>query len=273
MVGDPTIRKAEMKILVCVGSYRKNGNTAQIAGLIKDHLQKFATSGNETMEIETIYLGHQQIGLCRGCSVCFDQGEEKCPLKDDLLMIKSKMKQADGLLVASPVYVDDVSGTVKNWIDRLAHICHRPEFAGKSAYLIATVGSSPTGNTLKTIRTALSTWGYHIIGQKGFKTGALMKPAEIDVRFQKQTEEIARKFYQAIHGRDFAQPSFMSLMMFKIQQCSWRKRAAQDTPDTRYWKKQGWLESRCEFYIPHQAGRLKVILAGLTGALLARFVA
>jgi multimeric flavodoxin WrbA len=261
-----------MKILVCVGSYRKNGNTAQITGLIQDGLRKMAVAGNESLEIETIYLGHQQIGLCRGCRVCFDQGEEKCPMKDDLLSVKSEMKQADGILVATPVYVDDASGTVKNWIDRLAHVCHRPEFAGKSAYLIATVGSTPTGNALKTLRTALSTWGYHIVGLSGFKTGALMKPDEIQARYQKKTAEIARKFYQSIQKRDFANPSFLSLMMFKIQQWSWSRRIDQDTVDTRYWTRQGWFEPGCEFYIPHQAGRIKVILARLTGALLARIM-
>ena len=262
-----------MKILVMVGSYRKNGNTAQIVGLIRDHLDNIAASTNRTIEVETVFLGHQQIGLCRGCRVCFDQGEEKCPLKDDLLLIKSKMKQADGLLVASPVYVDDVSGTVKNWIDRLAHVCHRPEFAGKSAYLVVTVGSTPTGNALKTLRTALSTWGCHIVGLSGFKTGALMKPAEINARFQKQAEVIAQKFYQDIQEQKFARPSFLSLMMFKIQQWSWARRTLEDTVDVRYWKEQGWFEPRCDFYIPHRASRVKVVLARLTGAVLARFFA
>jgi multimeric flavodoxin WrbA len=270
---DPLIRKGEMKILVLVGSYRKNGNTAQIAGLIRDNLYHIAASAGEKLEIETVYLGHQQIGLCRGCRVCFDQGEEKCPLKDDLLLIKSKMKLADGLLIASPVYVDDVSGTVKNWIDRLAHVCHRPEFAGKSAYLMVTVGSTPKGNALKTLRTALSTWGYHIVGQSGFKTGALMKPAEINARFQKQTEAIAQNFYQSIQDQKFVRPSFLALMMFKIQQWSWARRAFEDTLDLRYWKEQGWLEPHCDFYISHRASRVKVVLARLTGAVLARFVA
>ncbi|MDR3574016.1 MAG: flavodoxin family protein [Anaerolineaceae bacterium] len=262
-----------MKILALVGSYRKNGNTAQIVGLIRDHLDRLAASANQTIEVETVFLGHQQIGLCRGCRVCFDQGEEKCPQKDDLPLINAKMKQADGLLVASPVYVDDVSGTVKNWIDRLAYNCHRPGFAGKSAYLVVTVGSTPTGNALRTLRTALSTWGCHIVGLSGFKTGALMKPAEINARFQKQTEEIARKFYQDIQMQKYTRPSFLSLMMFKIQQWSWARRALEDTVDVRYWKELGWFEPDCDFYIPHRASRVKVLLARLTGAVIARFVA
>ena len=117
-----------MKILALVGSYRKRGNTARIVAMIAEELQKLATTADEILEVETVYLAHQDIGLCRGCRVCFDQGEELCPLRDDLLAIKTRMEEADGFIIASPVYVHDVNGVVKNWIDRLAFVCHRPEF-------------------------------------------------------------------------------------------------------------------------------------------------
>jgi multimeric flavodoxin WrbA len=226
------------------------------------------------LEIERATLADADVRPCRGCRSCFDNGETTCPLRDDdMLSMRAKMREADALVLSGPVYVNDVSGLMKNWIDRLAHVCHRPEFAGKSIYLLATVGSTPTGNALRTLRTALSTWGFHIVGLSGFKTGALMKPDEINLRFRTQTEAIARKFYQAIHEQDFARPSFLSLMMFKIQQWAWSRKASKDTLDTRYWKAQGWLEPNCEFYIAHRAGRVKVSLARLTGAVLARFVA
>jgi len=261
-----------MKILVLVGSYRKNGNTDQITGLIKTALQNEAGQHNETMEIETVYLGHQEIKSCRGCRVCFDRGEDKCPLKDDLLEIKTKMKQVDGILVSSPVYVNDVSGIVKNWIDRLAHVCHRPEFAGKCAYLVTTVGSSPTDHAFRTLNLAMSTWGFHIVGQTGFKTGALMKPDEIFASYQAKTQKIAHNLFMAIHKRQFARPSFMSLMMFRIQQLSWMH-AAQTKLDYQYWSGKGWTDPGLEFYIPHQADPIKVALARLTGTVIHRFVA
>ncbi len=112
-----------MKILACVGSYRKNGNTARVVDLIEGQLDAEAARQHEPLEMETVYLGHWDIGTCRGCRVCFDQGEERCPLKDDLLAIKTKMKEVDGIIIASPVYVNDVSGIVRNWLDRLAHVC------------------------------------------------------------------------------------------------------------------------------------------------------
>ena len=260
-----------MNILLLVGSYRKHGNTDQVVGLIREHLCATAERHGEPLDIDTLYLGDHEIGPCRGCRVCFDRGEDRCPLKDDLPSIKAKMQRADGILVATPVYVDDVSGIVKNWIDRLAHVCHRPEFAGKCAYLVATVGGSPTSHTLRTLSLALATWGFYIVGQAGFRTGALTEPDEMRARYQGRTDRIAEQFFQAIHEQRYLKPSFMSLMMFKIQQRAWQL-ASEDTLDYQYWNRKGWIDPRREFYIPHRASRVKVALARLAGSVIARFV-
>ena len=260
-----------MKIVVFLGSHRKNGNTARVAGLIEEELRRLATRNHEPLEIASVYLAHRDIRLCRGCRVCFDKGEEKCPLDDDLLMIRAKMAEADGIVVASPVYVDDVSGTVKNWIDRLAFVCHRPEFAGKCAYLVATVGDSPTGHALRTLSTALRTWGFTIAGQAGFKAGALMKPDELEARYRGKAERIAGRLFHAVRSQGFTRPSFLSLMTFKIQQRYWQ-RNPQDSLDYDYWRRHGWTDPRQEFYIRHGASRVKVATARLAGAVIGRLV-
>jgi len=262
-----------MRILALVGSYRKHGNTDQIVHLIGEQLQRIAAQHQEPLELETIWLGRQMINPCRGCRVCFNRGEEKCPCRDDLLPIKAKMKAADGILVASPVYVDDVSGITKNWIDRLAHVCHRPEFAGKCAYLVATVAASPTSHTLRTLNMALRTWGFHIVGQAGFKMGPLMKAETTTERFQARAERIATELFEAIYQGKAARPSFLSLMMFKIQQWSWQRAVQEDTLDYQYWKNQGWFEPNCTFYIAHATNPAKLALARLTGGAIAHFVA
>lgn len=260
-----------MKLMTIVGSHRKNGNTAQIVGLIEEELQAAAAEAGDALEIETVYLGRRELGMCRGCRTCFDQGEEACPLQDDLLALRASMQAADGLLVATPVYVDDVSGTVKNWIDRLAFVCHRPEFAGKSAFLVATVGIGPTSHTLRTLRMALMSWGYHIVGQAGFKMGARMAREETVARYGQRAEGLGRQFYRAIRQRKYANPSFLSLMTFKIQQRSWHL-AAKDSVDYAYWHSQGWTDPDREYYIEHEASRAKIACARLAGAVLARFV-
>ena len=262
-----------MKVLVLMGSYRRNGNTDQIVGLIKEHLQQEAQQNQTVLEIETLYLGQQNLQFCRGCRICYDRGEENCPAKDSLLDVKAKMLAADGILMASPVYVDDVSGITKNFIDRLCHVCHRPQFAGKVAYLVATTGSSPTGKTLGTMKIAVSTWGFYVAGQSGYKMGALMKREDSRARFDATAAHAAKKFFSAIYRKDYRNPAFISLMTFKIQQRAWRSAAGkEDTLDSQYWQKQGWLDPKRTYYISHEASGLKVTAARLVGALVGNFM-
>jgi len=260
-----------MRILICVGSNRRNGNTDRIVGLIAAELRSLADQHQAPLEVETLHLGSVEINPCRGCRACFDRGVDKCPLKDDLLEVKGKMVQADGLLVASPVYVDDVSGLTKNWIDRLAHVCHRPEFAGKCAYLVATTGSTPAGHALGTLFTALSTWGFHIAGQAGFKMGALTAPDQVESRHGPRARTVARQLFTAIHKKAAAYPSLRALAVFRIQQRYWQA-AEQSSLDYRIWRERGWLDPRCSFYAPNKAGALKVALARLAGSAISGFV-
>jgi len=258
-------------ILALMSSYRKNGNTARIVQMIGAQLEAIAAQQGEALTFETLYLGELDIRPCRGCRTCFDRGEERCPLKDDVPAIKAKIDAADGVILASPVYVDDVNGIAKNLIDRLAYVCHRPAFAGKCAYTIATVGSSPTNHALRTMNTALFTWGFHLVGQAGYKTGALMPSEDMESRYGQGTRKVAEELYRAISQRLALRPSFLSLMTFKIQQLA-GQRKDRDSLDYIHWKRHGWLDPGCTFYIAHHAARVKVALARLVGAAIARFM-
>lgn len=260
-----------MKILALVSSFRKKGNTARIVQMIGEHLETLAARSQQSLIFEMLYLGDMDIRPCRGCRACFDRGEDQCPLKDDIPAVRARMDAADGLILASPVYVDDVSGLAKNWMDRLAYLCHRPAFAGKCAYPIATVGGSSTSRTLRTMNTALLTWGFHLVGQAGFKMGALMDQSKVASRYQQETARVADRLFRAVSQRQALRPSFVSLLAFKIQQLAWQ-REVQDSYDYAYWKNQGWLEPAQTFYIAHRASRAKVALARLIGAVIARFM-
>jgi multimeric flavodoxin WrbA len=259
-----------MNILALVGSFRKKGNTARIVQMIGAELETLAERTGQPLIFETLYLGDQDIRPCRGCRTCFDRGEEKCPLRDNMPDIRAKMAVADGLLLAGPVYMDDVSGLVKNWIDRQAYLCHRPGFGGKCAYAVATVGGSPTRHALRTMNGALLTWGYHLVGQTGLKMGALA-PAEEMARYRPDAARAAARLFDAISHQDALRPAFRSLMTFKIQQMAWQRQPP-DSYDVAYWREQGWLEPDRTFYVAHRARRFKVGLARLAGAAIAPFV-
>ena len=259
-----------MKVIALIASYRKKGNTTRVVEMVLESLRQQSAGRDQPVEIETVFLGHQNIQLCRGCRLCFDKGEALCPLKDDLLPIKAKLQAADVVIAASPVYVDDVSGTMKNWIDRMAHLCHRPGFAGKSVYLIATTGTTPTGRTLETLTNAFTLWGYQVIGKAGFISGALLSKEVLESRCRARAEKIAGQILRSLDRQSALRPSFRSLLTFKVQQTAWQK---YKTPsyDLDYWRGAGWTEPGCDFYIPHHASRMKVAMARLAGSLIAPF--
>lgn len=260
-----------MKILALNGSFRKNGNTGRVIALLEKELQALAAESGEPLAFETIHLGHQELGLCYGCRVCFDRGEAFCPHQDDLAAIKARVLAADGIISASPVYVGDVSGIMKNWIDRMAHVCHRPELAGKSVLAVATTGSSATRHTLRTMQGAWLSWGAGLAGAAGYATGARMPREAIAERYGKDIRRQARRLYRAIQTRSYERPAFVSLMVFRIQQRSWSQ-ASKETLDRQYWDAQGWTDPAREYFIPTRTARLTIAAARLVGDVLGRFV-
>jgi multimeric flavodoxin WrbA len=259
-----------MNVLALVGSHRKNGNTARVVGMIGARMQTLAGLAGVPVEFETLFLADCDIRACRGCRACFDHGEERCPLTDDVALIRSKMDAADALIVASPVYLSDVSGSIKNWMDRLAYLSHRPAMGGKCVFTVATVGGSLTGRTIRTMDGAFLTWGFHLVGSLGLKMGALATREELP-RFRPPAEKAADRLFDAVAGERALKPSFISLMAFRIQQLVWPAEPA-GSHDRDYWETNGWLRPGCTFYVPHHANPVKVALARLVGAVLYRFV-
>jgi multimeric flavodoxin WrbA len=121
-------------------------------------------------EFEYLFLKDTHLEDCKGCFNCVSRGIELCPLKDDLELIQEKMMEADGLIMVSPVYVMTVSALLKNFIDRLAYLCHRPEYHGKKAVVLCTSGGSGVKETLDYMKMVTNAWGYKVTGKCGLAT-------------------------------------------------------------------------------------------------------
>ncbi len=261
-----------MKIIALVSSYRIDGNTNKAVSLIEKQLLSTADKENIALEVEKVQLSYLDIITCCGCRICFDKGEEKCPLKDDLLAVREKIQQADGILAASPVYVEDVNGIMKNWIDRMAFNCHRPAFAGKTAYIITTSGGGTSNHTINTIKNAFTSWGIDFAGSSKFRAGVLMDSVEMESKYNNKIKKAAEILFKAVKNNSAQNPSLYSLIAFKVQQKSWQKSTQrQDTVDYQYWKKNKWLERNCNYYIPNKASLLKIKFARLIGSIIAIF--
>lgn len=261
-----------MKIISLVSSYRINGNTNRVVSLIEKQLLSIVEKENIVLEVEKIQLGHLDIKTCCGCRVCFDKGEERCPLNDDLLAIWEKIYQSDVILAASPVYVEDVNGIMKNWIDRMAFNCHRPAFAGKNVYIVTSSGGGSSNHTINTIKNAFTTWGINFAGSSKFRTGELMDSVEMESKYSSEIKKAAEVLYKAVKNNSDKSPSLYSLIIFKVQQECWQKSTqCKDTVDYKYWQRKDWLKKDCTYYIPNKASFLKIKFARLIGSIVAIF--
>ncbi len=260
-----------MKLLLIQSSGRTHGNTARVMDAYAHALQALANESAIELELDRIDLARLSILPCIGCRTCFDRGEDSCPHQDDVLSLYARMRLADGYLIASPIYVEDINGTLKTMIDRMAFLCHRPALFGKSAFLFTTNGIGSSRHALATMSKAFGTWGIKTAGQAQFRLGALSTRDEIAARYGKAIERDARRFFRQLLRQPF-RPSMYSLIAFTVQQSLWSKSSVDhDTVDYRYWRDSGWLERGRRYYVPALARSPKAILARGLGKIIALF--
>lgn len=100
-----------MKVLLINGSPRLNGNTS----IALNELAK--TLNEEGIETETIQIGTKDIRGCIACGTCYKN--HKCIFNDIVNEVAPKFEEADGLVIASPVYYASANGTLISFLDRL----------------------------------------------------------------------------------------------------------------------------------------------------------
>ena len=106
-----------MKVLAINGSARKDGNTAMLVRHV------FAELEAEGIETELIQLAGQTIRGCTACGTCFRKKESRCVINNDCVnACIGKMAEADGIILASPVYFSDITAEMKAFIDRTGYV-------------------------------------------------------------------------------------------------------------------------------------------------------
>lgn len=250
-----------MKILAIIGSPRKQGNTYKVTKLVEERMQ--ATGG---VEFEYVFLKDLDLGMCRGCRLCMDKGEEFCPMKDDRAMLEQKMQSADGVIFASPTYVGNVSGLMKNFIDRFCYVCHRPRFF-KNAMVLTTSGGGGSGFMLMALAIATETWGFKVVHKLGVimherhDWGMPREREALESAKVKKVERAARQFYDSIRAGP-PKPGVMDMARFSLTKQAHLK----DEPgsaDHQYWTEHGWYDKGAYYYYGLKPG---IIKKGLTAA-------
>lgn len=122
---------------------RKGGNTQLLA-------QAFADGAEKRNDVEIISVADYKVNPCIGCNSCFTRENNRCFQEDDMVQIYDKLKTADIVVIASPVYFYGISAKLKAIIDRL-HTPMRNEFPIKKLGLLL-VGAATLPNLFDAIK-------------------------------------------------------------------------------------------------------------------------
>lgn len=240
----------KIKILTIIGSPRKKGNSYQAA----EKLEEMMKSKGD-YEFEYLFLKDTDLKTCTGCFNCLSKGIKYCPLKDDREMIQEKMRKADGLVLVSPVYVMTVTALLKNFIDRMAYLCHRPEYHGKKALVLTTTGGMGVKETLKYMKMVVEAWGYDVSSECGLITAPWPPTSGLKNKNSDVLEKSVKKFDDSLKSGKTG-IGFKNYMGFRIFQTVSENVKDYMPADYRFYKDK-------EYYYPAKIGITTKIAAGM----------
>jgi len=134
-----------MKILLISASPRKE--RSQTFLLAKELLR--GLKGKNTA-YTIIHLCDLKIGFCRHCESCHKK-ILSCPIKDDVSFVLKKMLDARGIIIATPNYIDQVTGAMKTLFDRSSHFIHCKRLEDKYVAAVVSSGSGCNKKVLEYI--------------------------------------------------------------------------------------------------------------------------
>lgn len=235
------------KITAFIGSARKKG-TYQAIQEFEKNLKQY-----DKIEFEYVFLSEYHLEFCQGCKLCFDKGEEFCPLKDDRDILLEKLEHSDGVIFATPNYAFQVSARMKNFLDRFAYILHRPRFFGKTFTAIVTQGIFGGNNILKYLESTGANFGFNVT--KGSCVSTLEPMTKLQQKKLKQEiKKSSERFYKGLIYSTLSVPSYFRLMAFRMARKSIQFIDVRYF-DYYYYKDKGWFES--DYYHETTLGPIK----------------
>jgi multimeric flavodoxin WrbA len=235
------------KVTAFVGSARKKNTYKAVVQFI-NNLQALGE-----VEAEIVVLSKYNLGICRGCQLCVNRGEEFCPLKDDRDMLFDKITTSDGIIFATPNYTWNLSGMMKVFLDRFGFAIHRPRYFGKTYTSIVTQAMGRGDKIVEYLDYTAFTLGFNVL--KGMTiTGFDPKTDEQQQKIDLDLAKHSQRFYNLLAKPAYPAPTLFQLLGFRMS----RTMIMQTNPewiDHRYFADKGWFES--DYYYPTRLGVLK----------------
>jgi multimeric flavodoxin WrbA len=227
-----------MKCLIINGSASKSylwngavieGFTGRLTEEVKNEMRRLGE-----VEFEEIRLSDVNLPYCRGCHTCFTRGEKYCPHNKLVSPLVEKIREADCMILTSPVYALNVSALVKGLFDLTAYNYHRPSFFDKKALVISSTAGGMAWRVCAYMRDTLKHWGFNRVYTLAVIRMGAPEPNE---KTKEKCRAAARRFYaDAASGRLHA-PSLKRVFYYQL----WRNLSlgSRESPDYAYWQESG----------------------------------
>ena len=162
-----------MKVFVCTGAIGHDSSTTNF--VVEEFIKGLIKHGNEDVTVFYANLLDYHIEFCDGSIQPFITG--KTQSSDDMVFLEKEMLSSDLIVIASPVYANTVSGSIKTFIDRIAHWTHLFRLCGKYGALFSISSNSGAEDTLNYLNDIMGTMGLSIVCKEGFITNTYTKEA------------------------------------------------------------------------------------------------
>jgi len=194
-----------MKILAICGSPHK-GSCYSVLNTIKENYPD--------IDYKLLMLNEINLEQCQGCYICVLKGEKNCPLKDDRDMIIKEILDADGVIFASPTYLIHITSLMKNFIDRLVYLAHRPFFFGKYAMVIGVCGGFGAKEVTKYMKGIFTYYDFNVVSSLELQIST--KSEKEKIYNHKKTINVFDTFITQIKKGQRKKPTVMQVIMFNM---------------------------------------------------------
>lgn len=242
------------KVTVFMGSPRKK-ETLDAVKEFEDHLKRAAE-----IDFEYVFLKDFHLDTCKGCFLCLEKGEEFCSLKDDRDMLIEKIYHSDGVIFATPNYSLQVTAIMKNFLDRLAFVFHRPRFFHKAFTAIVTQGVYGGEDIVKYLEKVGKFWGFTVSKGTCLTTPPGMTQRERS-KASLKIKKAAERFSKTLSASKTPSPSLFMLAIFRTIRSSYRAAPDEASRDYWYFRDNGWFTAG--YYYDTPIGPVKKLIGRL----------
>ena len=241
MSGNPTI------VAVNGSPHARIGNTSMMIEMLRGPLAA------EGFSLKIITLSEKEIDYCYGCGFCLEKG--KCWIEDDHRAIVNQLLSADGIILGSPVYVLNVTGQMKTFLDRSLGYGHKPRPTWKPGLAVCVSAGLGETRTAEYLAGVLHIYGAFSVGKL---TAMATGPGEFIGReaVEMRAQELAHDLARAIKEKRRRPASDMDLRFYQFMgDLVKRNKDTIMKHDYQHWQEHGYYEG-FENYVQQTAAKI-----------------